>query len=192
MLRRTPVLVLLPLLWSGAALTQEVPSNIPPASSRVDHAVAVAPATAEHESGAEASLVFAPRQDNVIAKDPGTATLIAVIVPGGGHMYSGETSRGLMLFGVGVGGVIVGTAATLSSTGVTCSEFSCRDDTNYFPLLLGYGAYLGSWIYGIVDAGNSAHRMNAARGLAALPVNPQLMVQRRDDRRVALGLQVAF
>lgn len=97
-------------------------------------------------------------------KDPGTAMIISVLVPGGGQMYSGETQRGLTLLGIGLGGLAVGTAISASSTG--CDEDSCDTDANFAPLALGYLAYLGAWVYGIVDADDSAERMNSKRGLA--------------------------
>lgn len=173
MLHRLPALVLVLMMWSGSVLAQEVDQNTSATFS-------------------EANSLLPSNDFSPAAKDPGTATLIAVLVPGGGHMYSGETSRGLLLFGVGVGGIIVGTAATLSSSSISCGQFSCSDDTNYLPVMLGYGAYLGSWIYGIIDASNSAHRMNAARGIANLRSIPQPIVQQRNEGRVALGLQLAF
>jgi hypothetical protein len=103
-------------------------------------------------------------------KDPGTATLIGVVVPGGGQLYAGETKKGLILLGTGVGGLVLGTAMTTNSVSASCDEdLSCEDDTNYLPMAVGYLAFLGSWVYGIIDADDSATRMNAQRGLGVLP-----------------------
>lgn len=100
-------------------------------------------------------------------KDPGTSTLLSVVVPGGGQIYSGETQKGLALLGGGMAGLILGVAMTSSSAGVSCDDdFSCQDDTNYVPAALGYLTYLGTWVYGIIDADDSADRMNAKHGLA--------------------------
>ena len=129
-------------------------------------------------------------------KDPGTSVLLSVIVPGGGQIYAGESTRGLTLLGVGLGGLVVGTAATFSSVGASCDadSFSCSDDTNYLPMALGYVAYLGSWIYGIVDAGDSAHRMNAKRGLAfrGADVSVQPLVAPGRDGGADVGLKFEF
>lgn len=100
-------------------------------------------------------------------KDPGTSTLLSVVVPGGGQIYSGETNKGLALLGGGMAGLILGFAMTSSSAGISCDDdFNCQDDTNYAPAALGYLTYFGTWIYGIIDADDSANRMNARRGLA--------------------------
>jgi hypothetical protein len=102
-------------------------------------------------------------------KDPGTATLIGVLVPGGGQIYAGETKKGLTLLGVGVGGLVVGTAMTVSSGDVDCDDdFDCDSDSSALPAILGYAVYLGSWVYGIIDADDSANRMNAQRGMAGV------------------------
>jgi hypothetical protein len=101
-------------------------------------------------------------------KDPGTSTLLSVVVPGGGQLYSGETQKGLALLGGGLGGLILGTAMTTNSIGASCDydEFTCSDDTNYLPMAVGYLAFFGTWVYGIIDADDSANRMNAKHGLA--------------------------
>ena len=109
-------------------------------------------------------------------KDPGIATIISVVVPGGGQMYAGETKRGAMLLGIGMGGLIVGSAASTTST---------------TPILAGSLLYLGTWIYGIMDASDSANRMNAKRGLAVgeVQVQPVVGVQREGGARVGLELR---
>ncbi|HEX2209800.1 MAG TPA: hypothetical protein VHG93_19120 [Longimicrobium sp.] len=125
-------------------------------------------------------------------KDPGTSTLLSVVVPGGGQIYSGETNKGLLLLGGGLGGLMLGVAMSASSVGVSCDDdFDCRDDTNYAPMALGYLAYFGTWVYGIIDADDSAHRMNSRRGLAqVLPggVAP-LVATSGDGTRVGISLR---
>ncbi len=96
-------------------------------------------------------------------KDPGTATLIGVLVTGGGQFYSGETTKGATLLGIGLGSLVVGAAASGTSCGTYSSYSSCS--TNTAPLLLGTLAYLGTWVYGIMDAGNAARRHNTSLGL---------------------------
>ena len=81
------------------------------------------------------------------------ATLLSVLITGGGQIYAGEINRGLTLLGIGVG-AIVATSLT-NSTGLA---------------LAGLGVYLGTWVYGILDADDSVRRMNAANGFALAPV----------------------
>ena len=112
-------------------------------------------------------------------KDPGTATLISVLVAGGGQFYSGETNRGLMIMGVGLGALVIGAAAT------SCDLYSCSST----PLVLGSLVYLGSWVYGIMDADESARRMNAKRGLGALD-SKLLPVGYADGEGMVIGLRI--
>jgi hypothetical protein len=112
-------------------------------------------------------------------KDPGIATIISVLVPGGGQMYSGETKRGAMLLGIGLGGVMVGSALTIGSTSAA-------------PALLGSLIYLGSWGYGIMDASDSANRMNAKRGLAVGGVQVQPSIAPGSEGGTRVGLELRF
>ena len=137
-----------------------------------------------------AAPIHAQQAGGVGYKDPGTSTLLSVLVPGGGQLYSGETGRGLTILGVGLGGLVLGVAATSSSVGVSCDDdFDCEDDTNYLPMAAGYVAYFGSWIYGIIDADDSANRMNTKRGLAR-SVAPVVAPSSRGGTEV--GLTVRF
>jgi hypothetical protein len=145
-----------------------------------------------------AALLFArpaaAQQHPVGYKDPNTATIISVIVPGGGHLYSGETTKGAMILGVGLGGLVLGTALSAESVGVDCNEntFECEDDTNYLPMAAGYLLYLGSWVYGIVDASDSAGRMNAQRGLSVAGVQVQPAVAVRPQGGARVGVELRF
>lgn len=106
-------------------------------------------------------------------KDPGTSTLIGVIVPGGGHIYAGEMGKGLMLLGIAVAGPVVGAAVSASTVEFSCDGWSCSDDTNYVPYALGAVVAVGAWVYGIIDADDAAHRVNQRNGLAIAPVPMQ-------------------
>lgn len=105
-------------------------------------------------------------------KDPGTATLISVLMVGGGHFYAGETETGLILVGLSLGAPLAGayyTATSCRSDGF----FGCSNDVSLTPLLVGLGIGIGAHVYGIVDAGAAAQRTNARNGYAiALAVVP--------------------
>jgi len=104
-------------------------------------------------------------------KDPGTATLLSVVIPGGGQLYSGETGKGAAILGVGLGSFIVGSA----DPGSCDSNFNCG--SNVAPLVIGSLVYLGAWVYGISDASGSAKRMNTKNGIArVIPDNVSPLV----------------
>jgi hypothetical protein len=112
-------------------------------------------------------------------KDPGIATVASILVAGGGQMYSGETNRGLTIFGVGAGSFLVGTIASATSGSSA-------------PVLLGWGVYVGSWIYGIADASKAADRHNATlKRVAELPIRPIVVAgNSREPSRLGLSLSV--
>jgi hypothetical protein len=116
-------------------------------------------------------------------KDPGTATILSVVIPGGGQFYSGETGKGAVILGVGMGGLIAGSVIAAGSA-----------ETSTAPLLLGSLAYLGAWVYGIADASASAQRMNTKNGVAArVPANLSPMVARSaTGTGTQVGLSLRF
>jgi hypothetical protein len=89
-------------------------------------------------------------------KSPGTATLISVIVPGGGSMYAGKTGKGLAILGTSAAGVALSIAgAAQGNTGTT---------------LGGLGLEVASWIYGITTASGDARDENAKRTISIAPL----------------------
>lgn len=105
-----------------------------------------------------------PATNQQLYKDPGTATLYSIVSPGVGQLWVGDTKRGAMLLGVGLGAPILGAVVTASTCspgyGGTCSGGSTA------PFLLGLLAGAGAWVYGIIDANDSAQRMNQKNGVA--------------------------
>lgn len=125
-------------------------------------------------------------------KDPGTAMIISVLVPGGGQVYSGETKRGLTIFGAGVGSLILGSALAVDEASDCAYEGDCASaGGSTAPLMLGYLGYLAAWGYGVYDAQDSAKRMNQQNGfnVAGFTVEPLAAPSREGTR---LGLQVRF
>lgn len=124
-------------------------------------------------------------------RDPSTSTIISVLVPGGGHFYSGETTKGAIILGTGVAGLVLGTALTTESVG--CDEdLNCDTDASFLPMAAGYLVYLGSWVYGIMDASDSADRMNARRGMAIGSVEVQPTVAVKPEGGTRVGLELRF
>ena len=88
-------------------------------------------------------------------KDPTIALVLSIVLTGGGHLYAGETGKGLLLLGIGIGAPIAGALLSEDS------------DAPYIAgLLVGLGAY----IYGIVDGRKAVERYNEANGFALVPV----------------------
>jgi hypothetical protein len=85
-------------------------------------------------------------------KDPGTATLISVLMPGAGHLYASETGRGLGVMAVSAGSI--GAGYYFSS----CP--GAPDSCGQTPLYIGIGLHFANWIWSIVDAGDAARRHN--------------------------------
>jgi hypothetical protein len=90
----------------------------------------------------------APRKNGTIA------TLLAVVIPGSGHVYAGETGKGLALF--------AGTAAA-AGIGYSYSKSKCpssNDNCDLTPMVAADAVALGLWIYGVIDAHNATRHTN--------------------------------
>lgn len=100
-------------------------------------------------------------------KSPGTAQLISVIVTGGGHIYAGETGKGILLLGVAIGAPLAGLFISAATVGTTCGVYGyCYSSGGtLIPLYLGSALAVGAWIYGIIDSDDAAMRHNEQFGL---------------------------
>lgn len=121
-------------------------------------------------------------------KDPGVATLISVLITGGGQMYAGETGRGAAMLGIGLGSLVLG--ASLSSPSCSTAEFGTDCSINTTPLTIGILAYVGTWIYGIADASQSVHRQNRKMLSASARIRPSLVTS--PQGLTHLGLSIDF
>jgi hypothetical protein len=109
-------------------------------------------------------------------RDPSVGRVLGIVIPGAGHLYAGETAKGLGLLAVGGLGA-----------GFLISQLPCGGGGNQEPcdtpmLAFGAAAYLVSEIYSIVDAAPAARRANVIRPQLGLFVLP------RD--RFGLGIRV--
>ena len=89
-------------------------------------------------------------------KDEDLALVFSILLTGGGHLYSGETSKGITLLAIGLGAVVGGAVLTNATDSIA-------------PYLIGATISLGAWIYGISDAKASVRRQNALNGFALVP-----------------------
>ena len=122
-------------------------------------------------------------------KSPMTARIIGIL-PGAGHIYAGETNRGLAFFAGTLGVLAVGGAI---------SDAQCKEDeysTDYCssPVLdvLALVAGAGVWAWSIVDAGRAARRTNARHGLSAVIFEPVRLPDARHHDRPALRIGLSL
>lgn len=131
-------------------------------------------------------------QASTTYRDPQKAFCLACTFPGGGHFYSGETTKGAVLLGISAAGLIGGAMLSSSDSDdpydceYDLETHECEPERNRTPLLIGVGVAAASWIYGVVDSRHSAARANA-RNSAAVSMGPVLTL--RKGKPVA-GLQL--
>lgn len=125
-------------------------------------------------------------------KDPSTATLLAFLGPGIGHLWAGETRKGATLAIIGYGGLVGGVvlSSSLASDCLGSYTYGASCESMWWPYLAGFGAYSVAWILGIVDAGNAATRTNLARGLVARSVAP--VVAPNAQGQTLIGVRIAL
>ena len=129
-------------------------------------------------------------RERMLYKDPGTARLMGLLLPGGGHFYSDETDTGLLIFGAGLGAPLVGFELTRTSEEQDCPEGAttpsdCQITRNYTPLYVGLAVGAAAWGLGILDADNAARRANERNGITAR-VHPIV------GRQVGLAMRVTW
>ena len=148
------------------------------AAVEIDSSATAAPASATSDD-------FDRSDTEIRKKDPAMATMLSFFLTGTGQMYSGERAKGgalLALTAVGVG---------VAVKQLSCAAASdCKSTTGGMTLgAAGLVAFFGSWLYGIMDAGDSARRFNTAHGLAT-GIEP--LVVPMGGGRVRLGFSVAL
>jgi hypothetical protein len=97
-------------------------------------------------------------QPVVIQKDPSLAAVLSFLVPGGGHLYAGEEGTGILLLAGGTLSLLIGTQ-TAAEQILDCTT-NC-DTAGDGALFFGVAAYVGAWVYGMIDGPEAARRANA-------------------------------
>ena len=117
-------------------------------------------------------------------REPRTASYWSII-PGGGHLYSGEYERGAALLGGSVAALVAGHRAArerctlfdeadLESNRLTVIR-ACERQRGWFTLSVVLAS--GLWLAGIADAPDSAHRANFRNGwTSAMPFDLDIAV----------------
>ena len=153
-------------------------------------------AAAATSAAAQASTRVDAEPDSLASwyRDPRTAQTLGSFIPGAGHMYAGETLRGLGLGGAAVVGIASGIVflnrpeCHLVSAGLeTCDPDEYAANRVYGITQLAVG--VAAWVFGSIDAPHAAQRANA-RARSRVSVAPFL----RDDlvRQPSLGVAVTI
>jgi hypothetical protein len=129
-----------------------------------------------------------PPQEQAEYKNPGVATAIAVGVPGGGHIYAGETAKGLGTLFVSVAAVSVGALYSECYTPRGGGDTRC----NYVPLYIGLGVHGGNWLLSLLDAGDAARRHNRRAGLRSAAQVTPLVALNRTEPSYGVRVSVQF
>ncbi|MEO0558126.1 MAG: hypothetical protein AAF170_08070 [Bacteroidota bacterium] len=126
-------------------------------------------------------------------KRPATATALSFVVPGGGQLYAGETTKGALIL-IGAGGALgTGLVASLVASDQE-AFFGCPEpcwEWEPTPLLIGAGVAGAIWLYGVLDAPGAARRANRRNGLAALELMP-VLVAAEGRHRAGVSLRASF
>ena len=119
----------------------------------------------------------AEAQSDYHYKDTATATLFGVLIPGGGHLYAGDTQTGAVLLGFGAGWPALGTFLTSQTGDYLCegvgTDQTCRTEYNELPMLVGGAAGIAAWMYGFLTADDAARRHNEQLGITLAPTREQ-------------------
>ena len=109
-------------------------------------------------------------------KNPGTALLWSLLIPGGGQFYNGEAGKGILMLGMSVGFDV------LSAIGSSMYVYDYSSGGILLELV-GLAGVIGTSIWSMVDASNSAKKLNFQNGLG---LNFKL------DKNTDLALQPDF
>lgn len=103
-------------------------------------------------------------------KDPGLATLIGVLIPGGGQFYTDRPNKGAVLLVLGYGAPVAG---LFSSTWVDDPKTGARL-WNFTPLYTGLAVGVGAWAYGWATASGDATEHNSRLPRRTVTVMPSV------------------
>lgn len=124
-------------------------------------------------------------------KSEAVATVLAVFLPGAGHVYAGETGRGLLLAGA------TGLTFMYGFADGQCKRpyddvRSCELEKNETLAAASFLTSLGLYAYSLWDAHRAVRRTNPQRnlGLGAFDVAPEVMFEHDPQGRTRIGLKL--
>jgi len=138
------------------------------AASLAPHIAQPAPADAQYLPAPVAAADAAPALPVAAdsKREPVLAGVLSAVIMGAGQAYNGEWLKAGLFFG---GGLVLGGGTLVALN---------ADDCNYGDscgVAIGFGvAYLGLYVWNIVDAVVSAKRINRSLSVAGLEVHPSV------------------
>ena len=118
---------------------------------------------------------FSQNQNMVLIerKNPGTAFVFSLLIPGGGQFYNGESKKGLIQLGMAFTGIMIAYTNWPDYEWVKdeyywASYGYTREYGNETLMYAGLALYLGGAVWSLIDAPLSAGRINRENGLAGI------------------------
>ena len=150
-----------------ADVTRIVREQAAPSTVTVTPVAPVVPAAAPPAAAAPPTAFGGAPREIPQVKSSSIATILSVVIAGGGQFYAGETGKGLLLLGSAIA-IPYAAASIYVDSALSCTGLDCYEDSTTI-LYLGYAAGLAIWAYGVFDAAPAARRANRrAAGLAAV------------------------
>lgn len=179
-----------PVDWKGARYSWSQLVQVRAGLPTVELTAASAERVAMAVDSSAAARMVANAEDSeaadrvLLKKEPAMATMLSFFLAGTGQIYSGERGKGGALLAIAAVG------AGVAAKQLSCATSgSCESTTGGMTLgAAGMVAFFGSWLYSIMDAGDSARRFNSAHGLA-LGIEP--LVAPGAGGRTRLGFSAA-
>lgn len=123
------------------------------------------------------------------ARSERTATTLALLVPGGGQLYAGETAKGGLMLAGAIGGLAVAANELPKLAEDVPDRGYYTTHGTRFGVGLGVAGVI--WLYGIVDAPGAVRRANRRSGLASLELMPALLAD-AGQRHAGVRLRASF
>lgn len=140
-------------------------------------------------SGQSRDTVYLPvrsQQTVILAKDGGTATLLSILLPGGGQFYTDRPGKGAAILGAYVVGAAAGLASykagSCSSGNLGGYSYTLCSKDETAGLYAGLAVAGVAWLYGAFTASGDADSWNSSRGIRVVP----------SPSGAGLGLSFAF
>lgn len=138
------------------------------------------------------------QQIGIADKDPEVAVLYALLCPGCGHFYTGETAKGAAIAMICLGAVFTGMVLQFNQEPrVDCETRpgglpECRTErANLTPFLVGSAIGLAGYLYGLIDAGPSARRVQARSGFELGPFEAEPSLGWSGEKGVTMMLRLS-